>query len=175
MKRDYIEFQERSVAKAYLITFRCYGTWFHGDERGSVDRRYFNRFGTPKIAPNAEKVSRKAAQLKGKPFDLGSRARTVVKNAIKEACLVRGYVLHSVNVRTNHVHLVVSNSGPPERMMDAFKAYATKALRAAGLLGDGQKAWSRHGSTRYLWADEHISAAMEYVEFGQGDELPKFD
>jgi hypothetical protein len=23
---------------AYLITFRCYGTWLHGDERGSVDR-----------------------------------------------------------------------------------------------------------------------------------------
>jgi hypothetical protein len=39
MKRDYIEFQGRSVAKGYLITFCCYGTWLHGDERGSVDRR----------------------------------------------------------------------------------------------------------------------------------------
>ena len=22
----------------FLITFRCYGTWLHGDERGSIDR-----------------------------------------------------------------------------------------------------------------------------------------
>jgi trehalose/maltose transport system substrate-binding protein len=50
MNRDYREFQDRSVALAYLITFRCYGTWLHGDIRGSVDRRYFNRFGTEKIA-----------------------------------------------------------------------------------------------------------------------------
>ena len=64
MKRDYIEFQERSIAKGYLITFRCYGTWLHGEERGSVDRRYYNRVGTAKIAPDPEKVERKAALLK---------------------------------------------------------------------------------------------------------------
>jgi hypothetical protein len=23
----------------YLITFRCYGTWLHGDDRGSIDRK----------------------------------------------------------------------------------------------------------------------------------------
>jgi hypothetical protein len=22
----------------YLITFRCYGSWLHGDKRGSIDR-----------------------------------------------------------------------------------------------------------------------------------------
>src|SRR2546426_7242807 len=34
MKRDYIDFQDRSSPIGYLITFRCYGTWLHGDERG---------------------------------------------------------------------------------------------------------------------------------------------
>jgi len=24
---------------AHLITFRCYGTWRYGDERGSIDRK----------------------------------------------------------------------------------------------------------------------------------------
>jgi hypothetical protein len=33
MKRDYIDFQDRSTPVGYLITFRCYGTWLHGDER----------------------------------------------------------------------------------------------------------------------------------------------
>ena len=59
MKRDYIDFQDRSVAKAYLITFRCYGTWLHGDDRGSVDRRFYNRVGTPRITPDSEKMSAK--------------------------------------------------------------------------------------------------------------------
>jgi hypothetical protein len=31
---------------AYLITFPTYGTWLHGDERGSVDRDH-NLPGTP--------------------------------------------------------------------------------------------------------------------------------
>ncbi|MEP7214250.1 MAG: hypothetical protein ABI791_14320 [Acidobacteriota bacterium] len=30
---------------AYLITIRMYGTWLHGDERGSVDRS-MNKFGS---------------------------------------------------------------------------------------------------------------------------------
>jgi len=175
MKPDYIEFQDRSVAKAFLITFRCYGTWLHGDERGSVDRRYYNRFGTPKIAPNVENLRRKAGQMKHDSFLLGAAERRIVETAIREVCRVRGYGLLGLNVRTNHVHLVVTNSAKPERMMDSFKAYATKALRAAGLVNKDGKQWSRHGSTRYLWTDDHIVAAVDYVVNGQGDELPTFD
>jgi REP element-mobilizing transposase RayT len=173
--RDYIEFQERSVAKAFLITFRCYGTRLHGDERGSVDRRYYNRFGTPKMAPNPKKVERKAGQMKHDSFLLGPKERAVVETAIREVCRIRAYGLIVMNVRTNHAHVVVSNSTQPERMMVSFKAYATKALRAKGLLGADDKAWSRHGSTRYLWTEDHIAAAVEYVVSGQGGELPSFD
>ena len=175
MRRDYIEFQERSVAKGYLITFRCFGTWLHGDDRGSVDRRFYNRFGTPKIEPDSEQVLRKANQRKHEPFFLGEKERAIVEHAIKEVCDYRGYGLFALNVRTNHVHAVTSNSGLPERMMEGFKAYATRALRANGLVEQGQRPWSRHGSTRYLWTDEHVSQAIDYVVNGQGDELPTFD
>ena len=163
------------MAKAFLITFRCYGTWLHGDERGSVDRRYYNRFGTPKITPNPEKVERKAGQMKHDIFLLGATERKVVETAIREVCRLRAYGLFALNVRTNHAHVVVSNSAKPERMMDSFKAYATKALRAAGLIDETHRPWSRHGSTRYLWTEDHISAAVEYVVNGQGGELPKFE
>jgi REP element-mobilizing transposase RayT len=174
-KHDYIEFQERTVARGYLITFRCYGTWLHGDERGSVDRRFYNRPGTSKIAPDIEKETRRATQLRGEPCVLDANKRRVVETAIREVCGVREYVLYAINVRTNHVHVVVGNSGKPERMMDSFKAYATKALRAAGMVGSGERVWSRHGSTRYLWTEEHIATAVEYATFGQGDEMPKFE
>ncbi len=174
-KRDYIEFQEGSAAKGYLITFRCYGTWLHGDERGSVDRRWYNVYGAQMIKSDAEKVRTKANLMKSEPFSLGGRERKIVEDAIKEVCSVRCYGLFALNVRTNHVHLVVGNSGKPERLMDSFKAYSTRALRGAGLLASDARAWSRHGSTKYLWSEEHISAAVEYVVNGQGGELPKFD
>jgi hypothetical protein len=28
---------DRDIPLAYLTTFRCYGTWLHGDDRGSVE------------------------------------------------------------------------------------------------------------------------------------------
>lgn len=173
-KRDHIEFQERSIAVGYLITFRCYGTWLHGDDRGSVDRRYFNKHGTPKIKPDIEAVSRKAVQMKYPAFILGPSERAVVQAAIAEVCSFRGYNLLGLNVRTNHIHAVTNNAGAPERMMESFKAYSTRALRAAGLLDQDSRPWSRHGSTRYLWTEEHIATAVDYVLNGQGGELPDF-
>jgi REP element-mobilizing transposase RayT len=175
LKRDYIEFQDRSVPLAFLITFRCFGTWLHGDERGSVDRRYYNGVGTPKIKPDSEMVERKRSMLKGPAILLGPAERSVVENAVREVCRVRGYSLHAVNVRTNHAHVVASSSNSPERLMNTFKAYSTRALREARLADMEAKVWSRHGSTRYLWTEDHIALAVDYVVNGQGDELPKFD
>jgi REP element-mobilizing transposase RayT len=172
---DYIEFQDRSIAKAYLITFRGYGTWLHGDERGSVDRRYYNRYGDSKIAPNFEMQAVKGRLLKTEPYYLGPTERQIVDSAIREVCTVRDYLLYAVHVRTEHVHVVIGNHGTPERMMDSFKAYATRALRNASLIGPDVRPWSRHGSTRYLWTEEHVQRAVDYVVNGQGGELPEFD
>lgn len=175
MRRDHIEFQERSVALAYLITFRCYGTWLHGDVRGSVGRKGSNVYGEPRIEPSETLLQIDAYNLVGLPFELKAVDRKIVEAAIREVCEVRGYGLHALNVRTNHAHLVVGNGGKVERMMDSFKAYSTKALRAAVRIGDDFKPWSRHGSTRYLWTERHIEMAVEYVLLGQGGELPDFD
>ncbi len=35
---------------AYLITIRCYGSWLHGDQKGSVGRYEFNAYGSPRMA-----------------------------------------------------------------------------------------------------------------------------
>ncbi len=174
-KRDYIGFQDHSVALGYLITFRTYGTWLHGDERGSVDRRYFNRYGTPRISPSEEKVERRTQLLSDEPFLMKANERHIVEAAIREVCIVRSYALHGLHVRTNHVHVVTGNHGQPERMMDSFKAYSTRALRKAGLVATERKLWSRHGSTKYLWTEAHIGSATDYVVNGQGDDLPTFD
>jgi len=46
-----IMWNDTDIPLAYLITFRCYGTWLHGDERGSVDR-FHNQYQSPSAAPN---------------------------------------------------------------------------------------------------------------------------
>ena len=104
--------------------------------------------------------------MKQTPCRLGPCERSIVEDAIKEVCRIREYNLHGLNVRSNHVHVVIACSGAPARVMDSFKAYATRALWAAGLLGADEKAWSRHGSTKYLWTDAEPSA-LDYVLYAQ--------
>ena len=47
----------------YLITFRCYGTWLHGDQRGSIDR-WHNRYKSPYLPPSDRRRIRNEAVLK---------------------------------------------------------------------------------------------------------------
>jgi REP element-mobilizing transposase RayT len=169
-RRDYIDFQERTQPLAYLITIRTYGTWLHGDERGSVDRRLYNKYGAPKIAPNKQFVRAEQARLKHPPVRLNRAQRAVVEQAIRQVCAHRGYELLAVNARTNHVHSVVVAPCKPEPVMNTFKAYATRHLREAGLLPLHVKPWSRHGSDPYLWTPEEVERAIDYVVNGQGDE-----
>jgi hypothetical protein len=58
--------------------------------------------------------------------------------------------------------------------MSAFKANSTRELRERGLVEENVCIWSRGGSGRYLWKDEQVDAAIDYVINGQGDDLPNF-
>ena len=169
-KPDYVDFQDRTKPLAYLITFRCYGTWLHGDGRGSIDRRNYNRYGTPDMPANPKLLKDENADLKHRPLLLSNAQRQVVELAIREVCDYRDYVLCAANVRTNHVHSVVSAPCGAEHVMDSFKSYATRKLREAGLLDRNIKPWARHGSTPYLWTEDEVRRAIDYVLNGQGEE-----
>jgi REP element-mobilizing transposase RayT len=169
-KIDYVDFQRRTEPLAFLITFRCYGTWLHGDERGAIDRRKYNVYGTPDMPANIKLIEDEKAELKNPGITLNRAKRAVVERAIREVCEHRGYRLHAVSVRTNHVHSVVSASCKPEHVMDSFKAYATRQLRETGLMSPDVRIWARHGSTPYLWTEEQVERAIDYVMNGQGEE-----
>jgi REP element-mobilizing transposase RayT len=169
-ERDYIDFQDRAHPLAYLITFRTYGTWLHGEARGSVDRKNYNCYGMPVMPTNEKILIDERNELKTRPVLLNARQRAVVESSIKRTSQIKKYELHAVNVRTNHVHAVVSCSAQPEAIMNSFKSHATRALRRCDLLDLNVRPWARHGSTRYLWTEEHLRKAIDYVMFGQGDE-----
>jgi REP element-mobilizing transposase RayT len=164
----YLNFTHDSIPLAYLITFRCYGTWLHGDERGSVDRHH-NRYGTPYIPPNKRWRQYNERRLKHAPVKLDPAQRLAVKTAILETCKIRGWVLLAVNARNNHVHTVASAPCPPESLLNALKANATKLMRASALWAHQHSPWLDGGSKRYLWTQESVDQAIEYVINGQGE------
>ena len=153
---------------AYFITFRTYGTWLHGDSRGSIDPQH-NTPDTPPLAPNAVRESWELARMHQPPLILGGLERAAVSTAIEEVCQHRGWGLSALNVRSNHVHAVLSGAGKPELLMGTLKSWSTRALRAQGLVAADRMVWVRHGSTRYLWTEADVEAACAYVLEGQGD------
>ena len=99
-----------------------------------------------------------------------------MERATRETCEHRRWHLHALNVRTNHIHVVVSiGSIKPERALTAFKANATRKLRHDGYWRQDSTPWAEKGSKRRLWNERSVAQAIEYVLYGQGDELPDFE
>lgn len=161
--------EENTLPLAYLITFRTFGTWLPGDERGSIKRDGWNRYGHPKYRPNPELECSIRNEMRQPAVVLTKQMRVIVHDSIRSLCIRRELILKAVNIRTNHGHIVLSASQKPERIADALKANATKALREAGLVGPKERVWARGRSRRYLWKPRHIEAAIEYTLYGQGD------
>jgi REP element-mobilizing transposase RayT len=153
---------------AYLITFTTYGTWLHGDKRASVNDEH-NRFGEEFLPCNPGLNIKEQSFLKHPPIKLNAFCRNTVLQAILEVCKFRGWFAHSVHVRSNHVHIVVSGQEEPERMMRDFKIYATRAIKNHGDKISAEKYWTRHGSTKYIWTKEKLRSSIEYVRSGQGN------
>jgi REP element-mobilizing transposase RayT len=166
---------DTDIPLGYLITFRCHGTWLHGDDRGSIDR-FHNRFRSPYIDPNKRWHQHNAQVLEGEPITLNAWQRQSINVAIRETCAIRKWYLQAINVRTNHVHAVVSiGTIKPERALTAFKANATRQMRRDGHWRHDYSPWAEKGSKRHLWNERSVARAIDYVLYGQGDELPDFD
>ena len=158
----------------YLITFACYGCHLHGSESGSVDSAH-NMPGTPILERDSARATFEEQRMDQSPYRLDQIRRDAVLEAIQEVCGHRGWGLLAAHVRSNHVHTVVDAEVPPERVMSDFKAYASRRLNRMTSDEPGRKRWARHGSTRWLWKPQHISAAMQYVVAEQGDAMSAFE
>jgi REP element-mobilizing transposase RayT len=151
---------------AYLLTFRTYGTWLPDEQRGSVTKKS-NHYGTPVQAGlyRFERVSRR--NMRFPRFLLTKGMRLVLREAVPEFCKRRSVELRALHVGQNHVHLVIEASGKPEQLLNWVKAKSTSRLKEQGLVGQTQKVWARHGSTRYLWNEDQSRTAAQYVLTGQ--------
>ncbi len=152
----------------YFLTFTTYGTWLHGDERGSVDRKAHEL-----ILPDARLHRLLQDQLKYAPITLDAEMRRVVREAIEECCEFKGWTLIRLNVRTNHVHCIVRADDAIGRVLNALKARATRLVREAKLIPAQRPLWTEGGNKRELKSEQALEASFRYVADGQGPDLPE--
>ena len=153
---------------AYLITWTTYGSWLPGDGRGWVEG---GRGGIQ--PPDSARVVAARQQLKTAPILLTSAQRDIVEQTIRDHCAFSGWSLHAVNVRTNHIHLVVTADASPEEVMNQLKAWCSRRLNEHAAVQsttprrDRSQWWTQHGSTKWVNDERYLHNAILYVLEGQ--------
>jgi len=141
----------------YFITFTTYGSWLHGDKRGSILRSETTKLLPENPALRAHEESIQEHQT----VVLDSEAREMVKQAILQTCKFREWLLYAAHIRSTHIHLVLKADARPERVLIDLKAYATRMLRTNGY--NYQRFWTRHGSTRYLNTISQLNKSIHII------------
>jgi REP element-mobilizing transposase RayT len=155
---------------AYLLTFTTYGTRLHGDQRGSVNKRN-NQYGKLFLHENKQIENWQLRSLRDEKLLLNGTFRKTVRRTIEEVARHNSWHLRALNVRTNHVHIVVSGDATPELIMNSLKSWATRGLKEGGVQRENGTYWTRHGSTGYLWTPQDVESACQYVVEQQGEDL----
>jgi REP element-mobilizing transposase RayT len=158
---------------AYYLTWTTYGTWLPGDERGWVAKPGQFRAPDANLKQAAQRLMTESA------LTLDQEQRCIVEDTIADHCRIRGWHLHAVNCRTQHVHVVVTApQREPEVVRDQFKAWCTRHLKglersrrpANGAMR--QNWWTQRGSQRWLNDEKSLEEAIRYVVEEQGNSTP---
>ncbi len=146
---------------ALFITFTTYGSWLHGEERGSI----ICENGTTKLLQKHKGLnSYHKNNLSYLPVKLNTSQRKIVLDSILEVCSARRYTLFAVHVRSNHVHILVDTD--KIEVIPDFKRWATRRLRSNGY--ELQKVWTRGGSKKYIFKEHLLREKADYIINRQG-------
>src|SRR5262245_56560823 len=146
------------------LTWTTYGTWLHGDARGS-------HFGSWFIPMDDELEEASREQMTDEPVFLSDEQRQVVDAGIVEMCARRGWTLHARNVRTNHVHVVLTAGPNCKVVLAQLKARLSRLLSEhAGLCAtiysgkNGQcRWWTEKGRRDWIMSLEGLGSVVIYV------------
>ncbi len=148
---------------AFFLTWSTYGTWLPGDDRGWVEYRHGFQLPDPILELES------AARMTEDACLLAPHQRERVKKQIVETCENKRWLLHAVNCRTNHVHVVLTASTPPKRIREQLKAWCSRRLNEQQLeLGAPEpdrrsEWWAERGSIRWIFTESDLAAAIDYV------------
>jgi REP element-mobilizing transposase RayT len=156
---------------AYHLVWSTYGTWLPGDNRGWVKK---NLLGIQEPDPELERQAR--GRMAETAVILTPNQRAFVEQTIRDHCRIRRWVLHAVNARSTHIHVVVPADCDAGEVMNQFKAWCSRRLSdAAGLknrvaVKAGRRRWFTEGGDKEMIEDEeYFVNAIGYVLEGQGE------
>ena len=150
---------------AFFLTWPTYGTWLPGDPRGWVEYHHGWKL------PDPIRYLEAQARMKEDACLLSSSEREIVEAQIAETCGYRGWLLHAVNCRSNHMHLVISAANTrPKKIRIDIKAWCTRRLKERSN-PDREEWWAERGSQRYIFDEDSLAEVMQYVTEGQN---PKY-
>ena len=129
----------------YLITFACYGCHLHGAASGSVDATH-NVPGNPVLNEDSARAAFEERRMDQPAYHLDQIRRDAVLEAIQGVCRHRGWSLLAAHVRSNHVHTVVEAEAEPQRVLNDFKAYASRRLNQMSVDDPNRKRWHAMGA-----------------------------
>jgi len=107
---------------AYFITWPTYGTWLPDDERGWIEYRHGWQL------PNRTVKQDSAVRMTEDACILTAAERAIVEKQIAETCQHKGWRLHAVQCRSNHLHVVVSAQAKTKVIRDQLKAWCSRRL-----------------------------------------------
>ena len=143
---------------ALFITWTVYGTFLPGDVRGWRHRAK----GAHTASHRLEKWHRD--RLNHDVVLLNSEMRVVAKSALLEACRIRQWTTWAVNVRSNHVHVVLTAPDyAPTVVRDQLKAKATRDLRQCFDIWKDRPVWSAKGDIEFMDTEKDIDDCAIYV------------
>ncbi len=147
---------------AFFITWTVYGTFLQGDERGWRRRKQGAQSPQPKLAIWRRHRLKHSIEL------LDDLQQSVVAAEIERLAVFRGWHVWTRNVRTNHVHVVVTASGyAGGTVRDQLKANCTRVLRERWSEFVDRPVWTIGGDWRCINTEDELEQVIVYVSEAQ--------
>ncbi len=145
----------------YFMTWTTYGTWVPGDQRGWRKCQLGNQPPQPRLEDWCRE------QMNEPPVLLDKCQQQAVESVCKEHANFRGWGLHAICVRSNHVHVAISTDASPLKVRDQLKANATRALRELVAPIQNKKVWTRRGDVEVILNEASLERVITYIKEAQ--------
>ena len=151
-----------------FITWTTYGSWLPGDLRGWRHQKKGEQQPQPKLNDWCRDRMKENSVL------LDKKHRKAVEDVIVAHSKIRGWELHAVSVRSNHIHVAVTvvpengktnyrNADGVKRVRDQFKANATRVLRRCDNPVSNEKIWTKGGDIQFIDTEADREQVVIYI------------
>ena len=150
--------------RVYFFTFGTYGRWLHGCEKWS----HSNNAG--RIAPNYGLYEAMTDSLQSDQYAFTTSQRVWLHNAIYRYCIKNELIIDALNVRTNHIHLVISTKRnlTHAQIMMGLKGAISKLMHDEGIVPRAQRIWERRYGITTITYYKTWYYCVNYTLFEQG-------